>query len=82
MGPEPIAISLRVCADLRRYLPDRAERLELKVAGGTTAGGALRLIGIPEPEVWLISVNGRQVSPGTPLNQGDQVMIVAPVAGG
>lgn len=77
-----MVIQVRVCGDLRRFMPGKTERLDLELPDGAPAGQVLDRLGIPDSEIWLVTVNGRQVSPEERLSSGDQVMVLAPVAGG
>ena len=42
----------------------------------------LKKIGIPDSEVWIVSVNGQVVGQEHMLGPGDMVDVFAPVAGG
>ncbi|MEW6523998.1 MAG: MoaD/ThiS family protein [Bacillota bacterium] len=77
-----MVVKVRVFGILCNYTPGRAERHELEVAPGTTAGQVLELLGIPWEEVWLLSVDNRQVDESRSLNAGDELLVFPPVAGG
>jgi molybdopterin converting factor small subunit len=75
-------VRVRVFGALVVFTPGRAERHELSLPPGTTAGEAVARLGVPDEEVWLLSVANRQVPPEYVLADGDELLVFPPVGGG
>nr|WP_320015943.1 MoaD/ThiS family protein [uncultured Desulfobacter sp.] len=75
-----IEINIDLFTTLYRYYPKGSG--SLKVEKGTTAGGLIRNLGIPDGSVSLIFVNGKRVMPERKLEGNDQVGLFPLVAGG
>lgn len=75
-------VFVKLYGNLRRYLPPDGDGLELAVDPDTNVRGMLKKIGIPDSEVWVVSVNGQVVGQEHTLGPGDTVDVFAPVAGG
>ncbi len=77
-----IEIEIRLFNSLQKYHLDR-----LRLKGGSTVGDALRLLAIPDGEIYLTLLNGRNImqSPGGGierqhrLQQGDVLALSGPV---
>ncbi len=77
-----IEIEIRLFNSLQKYHLDR-----LRLTGGSTVGDALRLLGIPDGEIYLTLLNGRNImqSPSGGierqhrLQQGDVLALSGPV---
>ncbi|MEW6032600.1 MAG: MoaD/ThiS family protein [Bacillota bacterium] len=87
MTPEPEGgkqtVRVKAIGYLAVHLPDGGPvDLSVPVGGSPTAGEVMRLVGIPEDEVFLVIVNGRRVRREHRLVPGDEVVFVPPVAGG
>lgn len=67
--------------NLRRFLPQGRDRMELEVAAGTTIEGLLASLGA-ERDIWLVAVNGQAVERQQPLSPGDLLDCFEPVAAG
>ncbi|QUL98046.1 MAG: MoaD/ThiS family protein [Candidatus Fermentithermobacillus carboniphilus] len=79
-------LKVKLFGDLIRYSPSGRDVFELEVPGfngsDATVKELIRALGIPEGEVWIITVNGVQAQAERILTEGDEVMIFAPVMGG
>jgi len=75
-----IDINIDLFTTLTRYYPKGSG--SLKVEKGTTAGGLIRKLGIPDGAVSLIFINGKSVLPDRKLVENDQVGLFPLVAGG
>nr|WP_320190654.1 MoaD/ThiS family protein [uncultured Desulfobacter sp.] len=75
-----IEINIDLFTTLYRYYPKGSGAL--KVEKGTTAGGLIRKLGIPDGAVSLIFINGKRVMPDQELEESDQVGLFPLVAGG
>lgn len=67
---------------LRSRLPEGEMTTTLLLSPGSTVADALRVAGVPEEEQWNASIAGRLVEAGHPLNEGDSLLVFAPIAGG
>jgi len=74
-----VQVTVRAQGHLRRYRP---EGFTLELPDGATVRSLIDASGVPWEEVGLVSVNGRQAPDETPLHDGDQVMLLAPMEGG
>lgn len=73
-------VDVLVQGHLKQY---RAEaRFELELPAGATVKELINASGIPWEEVGLAAVNGTRAEDATVLNDGDQVMLMAPLEGG
>ncbi len=77
-----IEITFVAFGDLRRYMPDLAERMPLELQEGTTIAQALELVGVPDQEVGLVVINEKLAQMGSELHDGDRLEVFAPVGGG
>jgi len=81
-------VTLKLYASLGRFLPDGAERnqIRLEVADDTTIVGLLDRYNVPREACHLVLVNGLFQPPDTrasvALNDGDELAVWPPVAGG
>ncbi len=83
-------IRVRLFHTLARYTPgpgdmtDPGDRgfFELEVPPGTTVGGLLGRLGVPEGLTSLAFVDGRQETLDSVLPEGAEVMLIPPVPGG
>jgi sulfur carrier protein ThiS len=81
-------ITLKLFASLSDYLPAgaRDNRIDLEVADQATIADILAPLNLPERLVHLVLVNGTYVAPaarpGRLLEEGDQLGIWPPIAGG
>jgi molybdopterin converting factor small subunit len=84
-GPNQIVVKLY--GMLRDYRPETAvgaphHPFALTIPANTTVAGLAAQLGIPDGLVNAAAVNDTAVSPDTPLNNGDQVSLFPPSAGG
>ena len=84
-----IHITLKLFASLTKYLPDayrRAREMPLEIAPGATIATIIAPLGMPEPLVKLVLLNGVFVPPEARATQqfkdGDVLAIWPPIAGG
>ncbi len=75
-------VKVRALGNLRLYLPDAAETLVLEVGAGTTIDDLLQRLAVPDEGLWLVNVNGKRVKGDYLVEEGDEVLLVAPVGGG
>jgi len=79
-----ITAQVRLYATLRRYRPEvkLGESLPMELPEGSTVGQLIARLGIPARVVKSIFVNRRPQDPEHVLQNGDEVAIFPPVAGG
>ena len=79
-----ISVQVRLYATLRRYRPEvkLGESLPMELPEGSTVGQLIARLGIPARVVKSIFVNRRPQDPEHVLQNGDEVAIFPPVAGG
>ncbi|MFO7537041.1 MAG: MoaD/ThiS family protein [Chloroflexota bacterium] len=87
MSKGSIQIHVKLYALLRQYRPETAVGLPhhpftLTLPPNTTIAGLAHHLGIPDGFVNAAAVNKTAVSPTTPLNDGDEVSLFPPAAGG
>ncbi|NDY72936.1 MoaD/ThiS family protein [Desulfobacter hydrogenophilus] len=75
-----IEINIDLFTTLTRYYPKGSG--SLKVEKGTTAGGLIHKLGIPDGSVSLIFINGKRALPDQALVGNDKVGLFPLVAGG
>ena len=54
----------------------------LEIDAGATASRLIERLGLPPELPLMVLINGQRVDTGHPLNDGDEVFIFSPVAGG
>ncbi len=72
-------ITVKLFATLRA---GRFDERNLAFPAGTTVGGVIRELALPEKEVTLIFINGRHADLTTVLSAGDTLSLFPPVGGG
>ncbi|OPY84139.1 MAG: ThiS family protein [Syntrophus sp. PtaU1.Bin208] len=72
-------ITIKLFATLRE---GRFEEKNLDFPSGTTVGGVVRQMDLPEKEVTLVFINGRHADLTTILSDGDALALFPPVGGG
>jgi molybdopterin converting factor small subunit len=77
-----VQITVRAQGHLRHFRADGRERFTLELPPGATVRMLIDASGIPWEEVGLTAVNGHQAEDAAPLQDGDQVMLLAPMEGG
>jgi molybdopterin converting factor small subunit len=81
-GSTGVLVSVRAQGQLKQYRPDRQERFIVEVPEGATVKGLIEASGIPWDEVGLAAIGGRQVGDDRPLQDGEEVLLLAPMEGG
>ncbi len=76
-----MTVAIHMHGNLRRFLPDGRDRMELDVAPGTTVEGLLGRLGAAA-DVWLVAIDGARVERERLLEAGDRLDCFEPVAGG
>lgn len=77
-----ITIRAHAFGDLRRFFPEGREEAEFHLPEGSRVTDLMRLIGLPDDEVWMVSVDDVLAEPDQGLADGDRVNLFSPVAGG
>lgn len=83
--PEPIAVTVRLFAELREAAG--TGRLQLTLPAGTPAGAVWghlpgRLAGLEPPPGLRWALNDEWTLPGAPLREGDVLAVLLPASGG
>lgn len=75
---------VRVClhGHLRTYTERKSPEFELKLPGDATIADLIRNLEIPDAEIWIVSLNGKNVPLSTVLSNNDVVSVFPPVSGG
>ncbi len=76
-----MTITIHMHGNLRRFMPDGADRLPMELAAGATVDSVLRTLGA-ERDTWLVAVNNVTVERDTVLSAGDVLDCFEPVAAG
>jgi sulfur carrier protein ThiS len=87
--PGRITITLKLYASLTKFLPDayrRAREMPMEISADATIASIIAPLGMPEPLVKLVLLNGVFVPPSERATQrfvaGDVLAIWPPIAGG
>jgi len=77
-------VEVKLFANFREYLPPGSDKYScsLDLEEGTTVGGVLEKLKIPESIPMITLVNGIHRKPEDPLQPGDVLSVFPPVAGG
>jgi len=75
-------IEVELFGFLADYGPEGRKPFPLEIDGGTTAGWLIGKLALPRDLQLMVLINGQRVDTGHPLNDGDEVFIFSPVAGG
>lgn len=78
-GAGTVRVEVTLKGSLATWLPDGRGRLELPA--GTSVDGVLPALGA-SPVHCIYVVNGAPAAKGTPLRDGDRLLIYPPMAGG
>jgi sulfur carrier protein ThiS len=76
-----MTITLHMHGNLRRFMPDGADRLAMDVREGTTVEALLRQLHA-DKDTWLVAINNVTVERGVVLTDGDILDCFEPVAAG
>ncbi len=83
-----VEIELRMFNSVARFSNANGSRFRLSLAPGATVGDVLSMLEIPPSEVFLVMVNGRDITPGVvgkpvrttcELDHGDVLALSGPV---
>ena len=77
-----MVVTLKLFADLRKYLPNRGEPLEVEVAQGVVVADLLDRYHVSREHRLICFVNGRHAGTDQRLRDGDVLSVFPPVAGG
>jgi molybdopterin converting factor small subunit len=77
---------MRITVDLFGFLadygPEGRRAFPLEIDGMATTGWLIGKLALPPDLQLMVLINGQRVDTGHPLNDGDEVFIFSPVAGG
>lgn len=76
-----MTITLHMHGNLRRFMPDGADRSVLQISEGTTVESVLRGLGA-EKDIWLVAINNDTAERAAVLHEGDVLDCFEPVAAG
>lgn len=77
-----VKVKVKAYGGLAHYLPEKKEEIEVEVGDGIALRDLVKNLGIPEEEIWLVSVDNEIRPKEAILKGGEEVLIFAPVAGG
>jgi len=77
-----LLVRVRLYGNLRRFAPGQKEELEWEMPPKSSVMDLIKSLGIAEGEVWIVSINDQLADVNQLLEDGDDVRIFAPVAGG
>ena len=77
-----MAIDVQLLGYLSKYSPTGKETFKMEVNPEGTVGWLLDELKIPPEVEKMVLVNGKQANSSTKLEDGDDVFIFAPAAGG
>ncbi len=75
-------VQVELQAYLTRYSPHGHSIVEVELPEGATVDHLLRRLGIPDDMAQVIIVNNENSGFERPLQDGDQVILIPPLAGG
>lgn len=67
---------------LQEYSPDGQSTFDHELPDGATVDNLIRSLGLPEEMASVIIVNGTSADFDDPLQEGDRVTLIPPLAGG
>jgi sulfur carrier protein ThiS len=76
-----VTVTVHMHGNLRRFMPDGADRLAIEIADGTTIETVLVRYGA-ERDTWLVAVNNVAVEKDRVLEAGDLLDCFEPVPAG
>ncbi len=84
MRDEAVRVQVKLYASLRKYRPElgHGEALELELEEGATWRALVVTLGIPETEAKQCFVNGVVQRSDRVLEDGDEIGLFPPIAGG
>jgi thiamine biosynthesis protein ThiS len=75
-------ITVNFYGNLRKYLPQKKETVQMAVNAGATIRELLAHLGVADSEVWISAINDQVVAETTALCDGDVLEVFEPVGGG
>jgi molybdopterin converting factor small subunit len=75
-------IAVELFGFLADYGPEGGKAFPLELEDGATTGLLIGKLAMPPDLHLMVLINGQRVDAGHPLNDGDEVFIFSPVAGG
>ncbi|MDI6771613.1 MAG: MoaD/ThiS family protein [bacterium] len=75
-------ITIKMMGQLRSLQSEGQSTVVLDLSPGSTVADAIRTAGVPDGEPWNASVAGQLVYAEHPLEEGDSLLVFAPIAGG
>ena len=75
-------IEVELFGFLTDYSPEGKGKFQIDFDVGATAGWLIGKLALPRDLQLMVLINGQLVDTGHPLNDGDEVFIFSPVAGG
>jgi sulfur carrier protein ThiS len=76
-----VTVTVHMHGNLRRFMPDGADRLAMTLAPGTSIETLLASLGAGA-DTWLVAVNGAVAVRDRVLEPGDRLECFEPMAGG
>ncbi len=75
-------VTVELQAYLEQYSPDGQAVFEYTLPDGATVQTLVRRLSVPEEMASVIVINGRSADFDDPLQDGDRVILIPPLAGG
>jgi len=75
-------VTVELQAYLEQYSPDGQAVFEYTLPDGATVQTLVRQLKVPEEMAGVIVINGRSADFDNPLQDGDKVIFIPPLAGG
>jgi sulfur carrier protein ThiS len=76
-----MTITIHMHGNLRRFMPDGADRRAMEIPEGATVASVLTRLGA-ENDTWLVAINNVTVERDAVLHDGDVLDCFEPVAAG
>lgn len=75
-------VTVELQAYLEQYSPDGQAEFEYTLPDGATVQTLVRQLNVPEEMASVIVLNGRSADLDDPLQNGDRLILIPPLAGG
>ena len=75
-------VTVELQAYLEKYAPDGQAVFEYTLPDGATVQTLVRQLNVPEEMASVIVLNGRSADLDDPLQNGDRLILIPPLAGG
>lgn len=75
-------IEVELFGFLANYSPEGKGKFQIDFDGAATVDRLMERLTLPSDITLMVLINGQRVDTGHPLNDGDEVFIFSPVAGG